>query len=79
MCELVDVIGNTGIKYCTIPSSDHGKKCEKCTVYKKDIFVAIAEEILNLRKEIKNLKKRIYHQDINQERNKELQVHGITY
>jgi len=66
MCELVDVIGETGIAYCTIPLCDQGEDCKKCAVCKKDAFIALAEEILILQQRVKKLETHIHHQDVYQ-------------
>jgi hypothetical protein len=52
MCEQIDVIGETGIAYCSVPVCDQGKGCEKCTVYQKDAFTALAERIIKLQKTV---------------------------
>jgi len=66
MCELVDVIGETGIAYCTIPLCDRGNDCKTCAVYKKDALIALAEEIITLQKKVKKLENHIHHQDVYQ-------------
>jgi len=63
MCEFVDVIGESGIAYCTIPAADRGgPECKACKV-NFNINEALADKIGNLQNRIhflenKNKKKK---------------------
>ena len=59
MCELLDVIGDSGFAYCTIPEADRvGETCDKCKLKKLGLVESLAEEIIKLQARVSELEQK---------------------